>query len=157
MRRAHIITCLIVLFACSVTWGSGFAVNLELSEGKKHLSTESRQKSQPALGSHRESMNGSASSQFTLHWKVLRTAHDTSTDVLIHCYVVRLDRSGQASPALEPKRVVLESALTMDFPAGDSATATLPFRVDGPGVFLVRVEAGAGAPGDYAEVELMAK
>ena len=38
--------------------------------------------------------------------------------------------------------VVIESALTMDFPAGESAKATLPFHVEGPGVFLIRVEAG---------------
>lgn len=163
MLKAHplvIIAALVLLF-CPFARGSGFTIILDLSQGKSHQTAKADQKSLRLPVARRDSLGGSATAQFVLNWSVVRSARDTATDVLVHCYVVRLDRPGQAPPALEPKRVVIESALTMDFPAGDSAKATLPFRVDGPGLYLVRVEAAvspdAPSAGDYAEMELVAK
>jgi hypothetical protein len=106
-------------------------------------------------------MQAAADSQFTATWKVVRHAKDGTKDTLVHFYVVKVDRQGQAPPALDPSVVVLESALTMDFPTGEVAGGTQRFRVDGPGIYLVRIEAGGDPdkPGleDFAEMELVVK
>lgn len=102
-----------------------------------------------------------ADGSFIATWKVTRTDAAEVKDVLVHFYVVKLDRAGQAPPALDPAKVTIESALTMDFANGKSSQATQQFRVDGPGVYLVRIEAGTDPdnPGqaDYAEIELSLK
>jgi hypothetical protein len=106
-------------------------------------------------------VEGSADASFTAVWKVSRSAKTDTKDVLVHFYVVKTDRQGQAPPALEPGHVVIECALTMDFPPNQTSAGTQQFRVDGPGVYLVRIEAGADPekPGtaDYAEMELVVK
>ena len=61
-------------------------------------------------------------------------------DVLVHFYVVRIDKAGQNPPPLEPKDVVIETAQTLDFAADVSTTAEVEFKPDRPGIYLVRVE-----------------
>lgn len=81
--------------------------------------------------------------------------------MLVHFYVVKLERSGQAPPPLAPDRVIIEGAWTMDFEPGESSRATLPFRIDKPGVYLVRLETSPSstpaAVEDFAEMELLIK
>lgn len=79
-------------------------------------------------------------SRVTADWKVTNVGKQPLTDVLVHFYVVRIERPGQAPPPLEPKEVVIESALTMDFPVNGSTSAAVQFLPDKAGTYLVRIE-----------------
>lgn len=144
-----------------VARGAGYAVSLDVSDGTNKLSVHNDSPKPQPPDEKRPSMAGHADAQFTATWKVARRAKDEAKDVLVHFYVVRLDRAGQAPPALAPQRVPIESALTMDFPPGHSAGATLKFRVDQPGIYLVRVETRPGSDDsdheDFAAMELAVK
>jgi len=73
-------------------------------------------------------------------WKATNTSEkETLQDVIIHCVVVAEQAAGQAKvpPLKDP---VQESALTMDFKPGSSATGTFSLVIDRPGAYMVRVE-----------------
>jgi hypothetical protein len=74
---------------------------------------------------------------------------------------MRIGRAGEAPPPLEPAKVAIESALIMDFPPTEASSATLQFKVQQPGVYLVRVEARPNSeePGheEYATMDLVVK
>lgn len=91
----------------------------------------------------RPTLASAAGQKLTANFTFLNASKRTFTDVLIHFYVVRIDRPGQAAPPLEPKDVVIESAQTMDFVPGGQTTATLTFTPDRAGVYLVRLETPA--------------
>jgi hypothetical protein len=150
----------IVLLA-SVASGEGYSPSLTVSDGKDHQASAT-----PTAGLHkpldrRPSLAAGADAEFTAEWKVVRTAKDDEKDVLVHFYVVKIDREGQAPPPLDPKVVVMESALTMDFPPGEKSSAKLRFRLPEAGLYLVRIEAGGdprkAVQPDFAELELSAK
>lgn len=144
----------LALVSAQAASGVGFSLVLNVSDGKTRQSVET-ERQRPAIAPMRRTIvEGSTGSQFTSDWKVTRAAKDTAADVLVHFYVVRLDKTGEAPPPLDPKRVVVESALTMDFPPGETARASMPFRVDGPGVYLIRIEAGSD---DFVELEMVVK
>ncbi len=135
-------------------------MSLELSNGKDSAAARSKPAGVDPLA-HRKVLQAAADGSFTLKWKVTGTAKDMAKDVVVHFYVVKLGHQGQAPPPLEPTQVVLEGAIRMDFPDGEAASGTQPFRLDEPGVYLLRVEAGGDPdkPGsaDAAELELVAK
>ena len=56
----------------------------------------------------------------------------------------------RANEALDPKDVVVESAITMDFEAGSATQASINFRPESAGTYLVRIEARFTAAGDAA-------
>jgi hypothetical protein len=151
----------VLLLSASIALASGFGAELKVTQGQSTQSGRSEPSQSARPGAHRPTLEASADATFTANWKVTRTDATEAKDVLVHFYVVKLDRPGQAPPALEPAKVPIESALTMDFARGKTSSATQQFRVEGPGVYLVRIEAG-GDPGkpaqeDYAEIELSVK
>lgn len=141
--------------------GAGFEAVLEVTAGKNQITAISEPARSRKPLDKRPVLNGSAGAHLTAKYKVTRSGKDAAKDVLVHFYAVRIDQLGQAPPPLDPQRVAIESALTMDFPPGDSAAATLPFQIDGPGVYLVRVEMRGNSeePGneDYAAIDLVVK
>ena len=150
----------VLLFASSAR-AEGYGASLTVSDGKDHQVSAT-----PTAGLHkpldrRPSLAAGADAEFTAEWKVVRTAHDEEKDVLVHFYVVKIEREGQAPPPLDPKIVVMESALTMDFPPGEKSSAKLRFRLPEAGRYLVRIEAGGdprkAVQPDFAELELSAK
>lgn len=145
---------------CAVAHAAGFAVELKVTDGKKTESAKSKPAS-PDQSIHRPTLEASADAQISATWKVLRTDPVEAQDALVHFVVVKLEKQGQALPPLEPDKVPIECAVTMDFPKDKSATGTQPFHVDGPGIYLVRIEAGGDPdkPGqeDFAEIELIVK
>lgn len=161
------LACLVIsaaLLLCvpiSAASAAGFAVELKVSDGHAAQSAKSGPPHDSRPGAHRPALEASADRPFTAEWTVTRTDSAEALDVLVHFYVVKLDRPGQAPPALDPAKVAIESALTMDFAKGKSSHAAQQFRVDGPGIYLVRIEAGGDPdkPGqeDYAELELTVK
>jgi hypothetical protein len=159
--------CLIALVALvfgiqsTAASAAGFAVELKVTDGHTMQSARSGTPHDSRPGAHRPSLEASVDRPITAEWTVTRIDPAEAKDVLVHFYVVKLDRPGQAPPSLEPAKVTIESALTMDFAKGKSSHAAMQFRVDGPGIYLVRIEAGGDPdkPGqeDYSEVELTVK
>jgi len=156
----------LLLLLGGVARGAGYDVSLELSNGKDSATATSKPAGDGPVPhvdplAHRAVLQAAADGSFTLKWKVTRTAQDQAKDELVHFYVVKVEHQGQAPPPLEPTQVVLEGAVRMDFPNGDTATGTQPFRLEEPGIYLVCVEAGGDPdkPGtaDAAELELVAK
>jgi hypothetical protein len=109
----------------------------------------------------RPAMQAAPGQRFTARWKVTCIGKEPLKDVLVHFYVVRIDKLGQAPPALEPQEVVIESAQTMDFAAGSTTSAELQFKPDHAGIYLIRVEAQGAADGDghedFAALDLVVK
>jgi hypothetical protein len=162
MRCRPILVCAILTLLISVpAIGAGFDAALELKDDKTSQASISKTASTPDPLAHRAVLQSSTGSLFTATWKVIRSGKEELKDALVHFYVVKMDRQGQAPPALDPAVVVIESAITMDFPPGVSSAGTQRFRVDAPGVYLVRIEA-AGDPDkpgveDFTELELVVK
>lgn len=150
MKRDGKISCLVLgamllLSTGAVARGARYELSLEMAAGKEKLISKSRPAEPGKPAEKRAAMEGRTDAQFTATWKVMRTGKDEAKDVLVHFYVVRIGRPGEAPPPLEPRRVVIESALTMDFPPGETAGAAVKFRVDAPGTYLVRIEARPNA------------
>jgi hypothetical protein len=62
-------------------------------------------------------------------------------DVVVHFYVARIGAEAQKElPDLTGEGVVLETAFDMDFRPGGHAGGRTAFRIETPGVYLVRVE-----------------
>jgi hypothetical protein len=148
------------LFA-SFARAGGFIAELKISEGTHSKSSISKALVTADSKPQRATFEVTTDGRFTASWKVIRTDPVEAKDVLVHFVVVKLDRPGQAIPPLEPARVPIECALTMDFPKDKTASGSQPFRVDAPGVYLVRIEAGGDPdkPGqeDFAELEMVIK
>lgn len=152
---------LILFAACAQAHAAGFGVELKVTDGKTTQSARSKPPPGADQVVHRATLEAPVNAPFSATWKVTRTDSVEADDVLVHFFVVKLDKQGQAVPSLEPDKVPIECALTMDFPKDKSATGTQPFHVDAPGVYLVRIEAGGDPdkPGqeDFAEIELVVK
>jgi hypothetical protein len=159
--RPILIWAFLILLVSVPAIGAGFDATLELKDDKTSQTSKSKAASMPDPLAHRAVLEASTGSLFTATWKVVRSGKGELKDALVHFYVVKMDRQGQAPPVLDPAIVVIESAITMDFPPGVSSGGTQRFRVDGPGVYLVRIEA-AGDPDkpgveDFTELELVVK
>jgi hypothetical protein len=159
-QRCIILASLMCLMAADVSHAGGFGASIALTDGKTNRASSSKSPTS-APTARRIVLQGSVDGSFTVNWKVVRNGNEEAKDVLVHFFVVKLDRQGQAPPALDPAVVILECALTMDFPHDQATRATQQFRVDEPGLYLVRIEAGADPekPGieDFAEIELVVK
>jgi len=68
--------------------------------------------------------------------------HKTLENVVVHFYVARQGKVAQKElPNLgDEQNVVLETAFEMDFKPGAKAGARTSFKIDTPGVYLIRVE-----------------
>jgi hypothetical protein len=136
-----------------------FSANLDVSDGTRKQSTSSESaaanKSNPAA--ERPSLTAAAGDRLVIRWSVTRTAHDAAKDVLVHFYLVRIDRPGQAPPPLAPDAVLLESALTMDFDTKAATSAQMTFRPEKPGAYLLRIEAQGSSGPTYAAMDLVVK
>lgn len=158
-----LVICALVL---SAAWeplrANHFEVTLALSDGQN--SQNAKTQTEPPQAREvivRPEMQSSFGKSFTASWKVTCQNKDTLKDVLIHFYVVRIDKPGQAPPPLEPAEVVIETAQTMDFSNRTSTSAVLQFQPDRPGIYLVRIETQgtAEATGQeyYAAIDLIVK
>jgi hypothetical protein len=83
-------------------------------------------------------------------------------DVVIHFFVVKEEKAGQAAVPKLDQGVVAENAMTMDFKPKDKARGGLNFQIDKPGTYLLRVEtlgASVGTEGHehFAALDLVVK
>ncbi len=83
----------------------------------------------------------------------------TVKDVLVHCFVVKIDKADQQEVPKLTKGVVVESALTMDFKTQDKTEGEISFTPPNPGRYLLRLELkNAGAKDGrepFAALELL--
>lgn len=151
----------IVLAIAACARGATFDAELKISEQKHERTVKSSNSGARKPPERRPTFEGPAATQFTASCKITRAARDEAKDELVHFYVVRIDRPGEAPPPLEPAKVVIEGAWTMDFPPGESSSARLPFRIYEPGVYLMRLEArpntNEAATDAFAELDLIVK
>jgi len=77
----------------------------------------------------------------TVHW-TLRNVDTRASfkDVLVHFFVVKIDKAGQAVVPKLDRDVVAESALTMDFKPKEKAEGEVTLRLPRPGAYLMRLE-----------------
>ncbi len=66
--------------------------------------------------------------------------HKTLSNVVVHLYVARVEKTGQKELPQLDDDVVVETAFEMDFKPGAKAGGRQTVRIDQPGVYLVRVE-----------------
>lgn len=160
-HRVHFFAAALILVSATCARCATFDAELKISEGKHERTVKSSKTAAGKPPERRAAFDGAAGVQFTASCKITRAAKDEAKDVLVHFYVVRIDRTGEAPPPLEPSKVVIEGAWTMDFPSGEASSARLPFRIDEPGIFLVRLEArpnaDAAATDTFVELELIVK
>jgi hypothetical protein len=84
----------------------------------------------------------------TVKYSVTSTAKkDTAKDVVIHFFVVKIDKVGQTAVPKLDKDVAVESAVTMDFKPKDKAKGEMSFTIEKPGVYLLRLETIGAAQG----------
>lgn len=152
---------MVALLNPAIARASGFSAELNLKDAKAGKSAKSAGPAAPDQMPRRVSFETSAGAPLVATWTIRRTIEGEAKDVLVHFVVVKLDRPGQAIPSLEPSKVPIECALTMDFVKDKAAHGSQPFRINDPGVYLVRIEAGGDPdkPGreDFAEIELVVK
>ena len=134
---------LAIHLAClgSAAIAADFEMSLEVKSAMQQVSAKPTEEQPSAAKPHPRPVFTSESKETLLvSWKATNNAKQaTFQDVLIHCFVVAEKEPGQASmPNL--KDPVQESALTMDFKPGDSATGEFSLMIDKPGAYLVRIE-----------------
>ena len=157
--RAFVLVLLTLALFGERASAAAFEISLRVLQGERHAATTRPANDAKAI-KKRQVFEGDAAHPFTAKWKVVRAARQEAKDVLVHYYVVKIERPGQAPPPLEPKRVIIESALTMDFPPGQSSESSVQVRIDEPGLYLMRIETGSGdqpEAQDFAEIELLVK
>ena len=143
-------------------WGNTFdaAVTVTAGDQKQTAKSAAEMPKEPAVAV-RPALESSSDVKFSAKWKVTNSSKETLKDVLVHFYVVRINKLGQAPPPLEPQDVVIESAQTMDFSPGSTTSAVLQFKPDRAGIYLVRIEAQGAADGagheDFASMDLVVK
>ena len=66
--------------------------------------------------------------------------HKTLENVVVHFFIARQQKLGQKELPDLKGDVVMESAFDMDFKPGSKAGQRSTVRIDGPGVYLIRIE-----------------
>jgi hypothetical protein len=140
-----------------------FEIAMTLSDGtnKQEANTQTEPPPKPGPAAVRPVLQVPFGDKCTASWKLTSNSKETLKDVLVHFYVVRIERAGQDPPPLEPSQVVIESAQTIDLAYHDTTSAALQFTPDRPGIYLCRVETqGSADPKGhehFAAIELTVK
>jgi hypothetical protein len=137
--------------------GETFKVSLSVAGGEQKQTDASKPENKEKMKAVRPIMQSTDGVRFTASWKVTSVGKEPQKDALVHFYVVRIEKPGQAPPALEPTEVVIETAQTMDFATGSTTSAELQFKPDRAGVYLIRIEAEGSAGQDFAAIDLVVK
>lgn len=146
-RSLQTVIVFVAAMALSSAWASAgdFELTLNVSAGSQNQSAQTPKSaaSRPSTAD-RPALTVSAGEKCVVAYKVTSVARQLLENALVHCFVVRIEKAGNPPPPLDPKLVILESALTMDFPTGSSTHAELELRPQRPGVYLVQIEASNG-------------
>ena len=140
LKAPVVVACHLAFLATTVI-ASDFEMSLQVKLAKQRASTKyTEEQPSPTRPHPRPVLTCEFNETLLVSWTATNNAKQaTFQDVLIHCLVVAEKEPGQAGlPSL--KDAVQESALTMDFKPGDSATGEFSLKIDEPGTYLVRVE-----------------
>lgn len=139
--KTSIILTILMVRPTTVVSASDIEMSLQVRSAKQRVSTtHTEEQPCPTKPKPRPVLTSGEHEELLVSWKATNTSkHDTFRDVLIYCTVVSELAAGQATkPKL--KDPVQESALTMDFKRGSSASGTFSLMIDRPGKYIVRVE-----------------
>jgi hypothetical protein len=131
---------LLGLLAASIGRAADFAIEVSVRAGKDGKEVTAAFPI-PNSNTPRGVLMASVDARITLQWTVRNTDKAaTSKDVLLHFFVVREDRIGQAEVPKLTRGVVAEGALTMDFKPNDRTQGEVTFTVPQAGAYLVCIE-----------------
>ena len=139
--KASLVLAILAVCPTSVVIAADIEMSLQVRSAKQLVSTKHTEE-QPATTKPkpRPVLTIRENEDQFVSWEATNASkHDTFRDVLIYCVVVSEREVGQVTmpPLKDP---VQESALTMDFKPGSSASGTFSLMIDQPGTYLVRVE-----------------
>lgn len=164
MRQSARFLC-VFLLSCSIpslARADDFTIDLNTQAGKKTEKAEAKYPAPDMKQTPRAVLLTAVDTPITVKWTVRNgDKAATAKDVLVHFFVVKIDKADQPEVPKLTKNVVVESALTMDFKAKDKSDAEISFTVPNPGRFLLRLELkNAGAKDGrepFAAMELLVK
>jgi hypothetical protein len=141
--RHRILAMISIALACLIAdaRASDMAISIEVKTPRQRV-TSAATEEQPSSKkpATRPICSVRPNQEFVVSWKVSNTAkRNAFKDVMIHCVIVTEKQPGQITmpPLKDP---VQESALTMDFKPGSTATGKFSLALDEPGAYLLRVE-----------------
>jgi hypothetical protein len=139
-----------------------FAIDLEVKAAKVSKTARTDTVAVGVKPKPRGILEAQAGKTIEAKWTITSTAgKDTAKDVLVHFFVVKIDKAGQQTVPKLDKDVPAESALTMDFKPKDKAEGELSFTIDKPGTYLIRLEtigsAGKDGHEHFAALDLVIK
>ena len=139
--KTSVVLAILVVCPNSAAIASDIEMWLQVRSAKQRVSTKhTEEQPSPTKPQPRPVFTSEEHEELLVSWKATNVSkHETFQDVLIQCVVVSELKPGPTTmPRL--KDPVQESALTMDFKPGSSATETFSLKIDRPGTYLVRVE-----------------
>lgn len=144
-RRLRLIAAVVLgcnlAFLASAAVASEFEMSLRVKSATRTLNVKhTEEQPSPKKPQPREVFSGQSGETLIIYWTATNSGKEAEfKDVLIHCVVVAEKELGQVEmPNL--KDTVQESALTMDFKPGDTATGEFSLVINEPGAYLLRVE-----------------
>jgi hypothetical protein len=142
MRRPIPFLFAILLGTCVPSLGRAddFTIDLKAQAGKKPETAEAKYPLPDMKASPRAVLETVVDAPIGVKWNVRNTDKATMKDVLVHFFVVKIDKADQQEVPKLTKGVVVESALTMDFKAQDKTEGEMRFTVPNPGRYLLRLE-----------------
>jgi hypothetical protein len=130
-----------------------FRIDLNAQAGK---TAEAKFPASAKKGEPRAVLNVAVNTAVTVKWTARKTDQGAvAKDVLVHFFVVKVDRPDQQEVPKLTKGVVVESALTMDFKSQDKAEGEITFTVANAGCYLIRLELKAGGSEPFAALDLL--
>ena len=144
MIRLRLAAVLLALLASSTLRAADFAIDLKAQAGKE---TTAAAKAQP-----RTVHIAAVGTPITIKWTVRNTDKaEAVKDVLVHFFVVKIEKPDQQEVPKLTKGVLAESALTMDFKSQDRRYAVITITAPAAGCYLIRVELKGAADKDGRE------
>jgi len=93
----------------------------------------------------RKSVALSLGEKTPVHWTLAYTGAKDLTNILVHFYVVKVDRPGRpAVRETKPSAILVENAMSLDLHAKDDAKGEIDLVFRAPGIYLLRLEALSG-------------
>ena len=162
-NRTILVAILLSGFFSAPARADHFTIDLEVKAGGASKTVKADKAALGVKAKERQALTAKAGATMTVKWTVTSTAKSgVVKDVLVHFFVVREEKLGQASVPKLDKDVAAESALTMDFKPKDKAKGELSFTIASPGIYLLRLEtigAASGADGHehFAALDVVIK
>jgi hypothetical protein len=129
------------VFVSASAVASDMEISIDVKANGQHVrSTRTEIEPSPQKPPARPVCRLKSHEDFIVSWKATNVGKGNAfKDVMIHCVVVAEKEPGQLTmPSL--KDPTQESALTMDFKPGSSASGKFSLAIDEPGAYLLRVE-----------------